>query len=1356
MTGLKPPGNLSLQGNIAQNYKDWYRMYDIYAIATGVAEKAEKVQCNVFLHVAGPAAQKVYATMTFSETEKDKIKPLIKQFTEYCQGKRNITVIRYHFNTSRQKDGESFDTYLTDLRNKIRDCEYGDLEDSLLRDRIVGGVRDETLREKLLQTEKLDITKCMDLCRLSEISASHLKASNEQTVQQVKQKWRKGQGRGNPNGKQFQTKPPSKYKGKGASTETGSKCRNCGGRHRFTPREACPAYQKQCHACGKINHFQSVCLSTKRATQRRVQEIETIYQRHPQFAQDLHDVLHGPDPPSETDSEDELFIGEILAVGEISKAPWTKTFVFENHPVCFKLDTGSEANIMPFNDFQKLHRAQLRSTNIKLVSYSGHKIIPCGEATLQVNGNRIRFQVVKGVDPILGRDTCKQLGLVKRIEAVSSKPETRVSESLVSEFQDVFTGLGCITTDCHLYTDPSVEPVIDPPRRIPYAIRDQVKAELERMENLGVIVRETKPTPWVNSMTIVQKPNKIRVCLDPTKLNKAIQRSHHPTKTVEEVAASMPNATIMSSFDASCGFWQIGLDEESSKLCTFNTPWGRYRFTRLPFGISTSGDIFNQVMSEIFRDIDGVEIVVDDILVHASSAQEHDRRVRQMLQRARESKLTLNPKKAKVGLTEIEYVGHVISKDGLKPSRERVKAVVDMPTPQCKEDVQRFTAMLGYLQKFIPNLSKETKPLREILAKNVAWHWDERHDAAFEKLKNLVTSTPVLKLYDVTKPIRLQVDASKSGIGAVAIQDGHPIAYGSKALDDTQAQYAVIEKELLAICFGCKKFHDYVFGKPVIIETDHKPLLGVMSKPLHMLSARMQRMRMRLQRYDLHLVYKPGKEMFIADTLSRAYLNNTKPNDLFDDTIEVNVVQISDQKLQEFRESTARDPALQCLKQAVLHGWPECSYNAPSEIKPYFAFRDEITYESQLLFKGSRLIVPINLRSDMLKRIHESHMGIVKSKQLARDIIFWPGMGAQIEDVIARCSTCQANRKSQASEPMISHDIPGTPWAKVATDLFHYKGRDYVVCVDYFSKYPEISLLPDTSSYATITALKSIFSKLGIPQEIISDNGPQYSSRQFQEFAETWDFKHTTSSPAYPQSNGQAERTVQTVKNLLKKCDQSGEDPYIALLNYRNAPLDGIGKSPAQLLMSRRLRSRLPTSDRLLKPQVVQSAHTKLAMRQKDQKHYYDLRAGNNKSDLQPGEKVRFQSPKGKWEKGHIQEKNHGTPRSYKVVTPSGKIFRRNRCHMFVTKESIPKYSTPPQTPMVNMDNTSQKNTPVVPPIANTNDTPIVNTNDTSVLKDALVEPNVSHDDSVTNLPDTTRVTTRSGRLVKPVIRLNI
>ena len=489
----------------------------------------------------------------------------------------------------------------------------------------------------------------------------------------------------------------------------------------------------------------------------------------------------------------------------------------------------------------------------------------------------------------------------------------------------------------------------------------------------------------MNSMVTVTKPNgKLRICIDPRDLNKAIKREYYPMQTIEEVITRMPNAKVFSVLDANSGFWQVKLDHESSKLCTFNSPFGRYMFKRLPFGISSAQDVFQAIMSEMFKDIEGVEVVVDDLLIWGETEEMHDKRLKQVLERVRHHNLKLNKDKSQIKLDEISYIGHVLNKDGLKPDPNKTKAISEMNRPSNKEELQRFLGMVTYLAKFIPNLSQTAAPLRVLLEKDVEWHWTDQQTVSFESLKQLVTKAPVLKYFDPTQPVKISVDASSKGMGAVILQDERPIAYASKALTSTQQKYAQIEKEMLAIVFGCTRFHEYIFGLQTIeIETDHKPLEMILKKPLHQAPTRLQKMIMAVQKYPIKVKYRPGKELLKADTLSRAHLPE-EASDLCSEEFEINTIctlPISEMKLEKLKQETAKDSSLQELKHTVKKGWPDSKAETPPGTSPYWNYRDEISTHDGIMLKGERVIVPRSMQSEMLQIIHSSHLGTEKCKR---------------------------------------------------------------------------------------------------------------------------------------------------------------------------------------------------------------------------------------------------------------------------------------------------------------------------------------------------------------------------------------
>ena len=811
--------------------------------------------------------------------------------------------------------------------------------------------------------------------------------------------------------------------------------------------------------------------------------------------------------------------------------------------------------------------------------------------------------------------------------------------------------------------------VIHPPRKVPVALKDRVKTELERMQKIGVVEKQESPTPWVNSMVTVIKPNKsVRICIDPRDLNKAIMREHYPMKTIEDVIVNIPEAKVFSKLDATSGFWQVELDEESQKLCTFNTPFGRYSFKRLPFGIKSAPEVYQKIISEMVQDIDGCEAIVDDILIWGKDMTEHDERLKRVLSRAREYNLKLNKSKCEFRKDQVTYVGHTLSSEGVKPDVEKVRAVKEMSAPQNKKELMTFMGFIQYLGKFLPNLSEIGAPLRVLLEKETEWHWETPQEKSFQMLKSLISKTPVLCYYDHKKPLVLSVDASSKGLGAVLIQEEKPVAYASRALTKCQQNYAQIEKEALAIAYGCQKFHEYVFGRQVQVESDHKPLQSIFKKPLYKAPPRLQRLLLNLQKYDLEVTYKPGKEMFLADTLSRAYLEETK-EDLLPD-FEVNTLMylpVTPEKHKELQEETARDEELQQLQDVVLDGWPIVKSELSHSIRQYWNFRDEIACVDGLMFKNHKIIVPRTMRRKMLNLIHKSHLGVVKCKSRARDVLYWPGMSSEIEDIVSKCSVCALHLSSNNKEPMMPSVISDRPWSTISADIFEIKGQHYLVSVDHYSKWPEVAKLDDLSSKNTIQYMKSQCSRYGLPDKVITDNGPQFACAEFENFAKSYNFVHVTSSPHYPQSNGQAERAVQTVKKLLKKAD----DPYKAVLDYRNTNIEEIGLSPAQMFLGRRLKTDLPTTSPLLETNPQHEIKMRMTVRQAKQKYYFDQHSGKELKSLHSGDNVvmRQGGDASKWVPATVINP-HESPRSYIVETANRK-YRRNRRHLRKTNADV-------------------------------------------------------------------------------------
>ena len=895
------------------------------------------------------------------------------------------------------------------------------------------------------------------------------------------------------------------------------------------------------------------------------------------------------------------------------------------------------------------------------------------------------------------------------------------------------------------------------PRRVPVSLKPKLEQELGRLTKLGVISPVDQPTEWVSNMVVSQKKSgDLRICIDPKPLNAALKREHFQLPVLEDILPELAKAKVFTSIDLRSGYWHVLLDEESSKLTTFVTPFGRYRWRRLPFGISASSEIFQKKLIQAIGDITGVLSVADDIIVfgvgndHSQAMQDHDQKLRKLLDRCRHFGIRLNKDKLKLRQQTIPFLGHVVTEHGLEPDPAKVTAVQTMPLPEDVMAVQRINGFVNYLAKFLPNLSDVMEPLRRLTRRDVKWEWTGEHDSAFRKIQQLVATAPVLRYYDPTKELTIQCDASQGGLGAALMQEGQPLAYASRALTDTERRYAQIEKEMLAIVFSIERFNQYTYGRPVNVQSDHKPLESILKKSLDNAPRRLQGMMMRLQRYDIKVSYLQGSHMYLADTLSRAYPSNDKTGDSFEHIHMTKYLPISEQRLHAIRQATEEDDTLQLLRQVVLEGWPEDKSDVPSLVMPYFSFRDEISIHDGLLFRGERVIIPLSMRSLMKLKLHSSHTGIDACLRRARECLFWPGMTSEISDYISSCSVCGTYSTSPAKETLMPHELPDRPWAKVGTDLFSLDNTEYLITVDYFSNFWEINQLESTSSKCVIRKLKGHFARYGCPDIVVSDNGPQFSSADFTRFALAWDFEHCPSSPGNSQGNGKAESAVKTAKRMLRKAKESGSDPFLALLDVRNTPSQNTGTSPAQKMMSRRTRTLLPTTKELLRPQSIDGQLTrKILKKDQDRQSFYYNRTAKDHPILEEDDVVRlkpFVKGKKQWLKGTVTQRMD--ERSYEVDTPSGS-YRRNWVHLKKTTEEPPNASL--RTPI------SETTTTIESPLSEPSEIPTQPSQpvhnevqpERNIVQTPCVASPENHPISSTPGP----VVTRSGRQVKPPAR---
>ena len=410
-------------------------------------------------------------------------------------------------------------------------------------------------------------------------------------------------------------------------------------------------------------------------------------------------------------------------------------------------------------------------------------------------------------------------------------------------------------------------------------------------------------------------------------------------------------------------------------------------------------------MHQVLEGLNGVACIADDFLIYGcgdtveEATADHDKNMTAFLSRCRERDLHLNKEKLQINRQTTTFMGHELTKEGLRPDRRKIKAINDMPPPTDRPALMRLLGMATYLAKFVPNFSEVTAKLRELLAKDAEYVWDDTiHGAALRKLKDILMTSPVLRYYDVSKPLVIQCDASSYGLGAAMIIDGQPVEYSSRSMTHTEKDWAQVEKELLSICFAMDRFHTYVYGRQdITVETDHRPLIAIMKKSLATAPKRLQRMLLRLQKYSFKLVYKPGSQMVIADTLSRAPLLDRSSTEFKGD-----IAALADAEQQDLlrmvaspatieliKRAAAMDDQYQLLRRQIAMGWPQSPAGLPPGIREFATFADELVECDGLVFKGQRVVVPADARAEILQRIHSSHIGINGCLRRAKEAVFF-------------------------------------------------------------------------------------------------------------------------------------------------------------------------------------------------------------------------------------------------------------------------------------------------------------------------------------------------------------------------------
>ena len=769
-------------------------------------------------------------------------------------------------------------------------------------------------------------------------------------------------------------------------------------------------------------------------------------------------------------------------------------------------------------------------------------------------------------------------------------------DTLKAKYPDVFSEeLGCLKdVEVKFDVKTDVKPRFCRARNIPYAFRSRVEEQLQAEVKAGIL-EPVRTSDWACQIVPVVKPDgKIRICGNfKQTANRAINVDKHPVPKVQDMFAQLAGGKVFAKLDLSRAYQQLRVAEEHKHLLTINTHRGLYRYSRLPFGINSAVGIFQREMEKLLSGLSGIFIFLDDILVSGRDEAELQSRLELVLQRFQDAGLRVRPDKCQFMVPRIEYLGHVIDKHGLRTTEAKVRAITRASPPTSTSELKTFLGMVNYYSRFIPSRAQTLRPLFDLLKKDVQWSWGTAQQRAFDECKRLLTSSQLLVHFDPELPLVLTCDASARGIGAVLshlFPDGseRPIGYASRTLQTAEVKYSQIERESLPIIFGVTAFRDYLYGAHFELVSDHKPLIklfGENSGMPDMTSARIKRWALKLSQFTYSIRYKSTGDIPHADGLSRLtppvvqrYIPPEEGDVLLINHLEDMGI-LSSNKIGVL---TARDATLSKVVQCINRGWPEKPEN---ELKPFAVRQTELYMIENCIMWGTRVVIPQAAREAVLDELHSCHFGVVKMKALARASVWWPGVDKNIEELAASCTACRSQSPSPPSDELHPWQYPARAWSRLHIDFAGpRKGKYYMVLCDAFSKWIEVEVMSSIDARNTIRKLTSIFSRFGLPDVIVSDNAPTFTSSEFQAFLMRNSIQHRTIAPYSPSSNGLAERAVRELKVRLDRVSDVCAEEAISkwLFLYRATPHATTGETPGKLLIGYKPITRLDK----LKPDI--------------------------------------------------------------------------------------------------------------------------------------------------------------------------
>ena len=1030
---------------------------------------------------------------------------------------------RANFYSATQAQGESAANFFGRLKKLAEFCNFGISLDSMLRDRLVLGCRSLDARKRLLQLDPLTL----ETVRKTLATHEAIEVASHGALQDSDIHFSK-------NSKTF-----SRFN----KTKPTFSCNRCG-KQSCKRGPNCPAMGKQCGKCGKMNHFRQVCRSKPKGSS--VNATDAL----------LHVEAF---PTHKTDAR--------LSV------------TLNGHNCIMEIDTGAAATIISSRMWRKMGSPSLKVSNRLFSAYDGHRMKPLGDM----------------VDCCIETDTAIKIATITVVE--STKDYGLLGRDILSNFTEA--PIPTNSVDIKLLPAMKIDPVsidiADPSklrfckaRTVPLPMVDKVNEELERLQQRGIIKpiansKYASPVVWVK-----KRDGSLRMCADyKVHLNRCIESDAYPMPAIETIFAGMSDAKYFARLDLKDAYWQIPLDVRSRELCTINTSKGLFHMMRLPKGMKNSAAIFQRVMETILKNIPGVVVYQDDILLYAPSSDSLAKRISTVFKRLEEKDVTVNSSKSILNETEVKFLGHHISSSGIRPDPDIMKKILSLKPPTSRSELESFLGLINFFGRMIPNFSGIVQPLHALRRKDVEFRWLPLHQSAFNQLLQIMSTPPVLRSYELSQPATLTTDASEKAIAGILTQNGQPVMFVSRILTAAEQRYSNVEREALAVIWSILRLKQLLLGRHFNLVTDHKPLTKIYGGSLpKVVSNRLIRWAMLLQRFDFTIQHQPGTSISHADALTRLQL-------LSDESQEEDIVinnaadDISDSWRTTLQQATASDEFAQSIIRRVeTDNW---THLQTSE-KLFFRIRNELAVEDHLLYKSGKCFVPWRARKDVFNDSHTLHTGIQSTINRIMLSSWWPSLRSDVRKWIQLCPECSKLRPS--TEKQLNSWPRNEVFERLHADWCYIpEVGNILVVVDSASGWIECSHPQSRTTSNVIDTLTSIFSRFGVPKYLVTDNAPEFTSRELNDFCMSNAITKMESPPYHPQSNGPAERGVQTIKKGMKAwslgVSHLSFKDYMKrlLLHHRACCQRSDGRTPAEIVYSRKIR--VPLSRNFLFAQPI-------------------------------------------------------------------------------------------------------------------------------------------------------------------------